>query len=197
MKKRILLLVIVLCGFLCSCGKSNSLLIEEDGLTCINYDKFSEIIEPVELTKENWKDYIKFYSYEEKIIETDDFGEIVSTEIITHYSLGAGNERYHQFQDAVLELKNKETGELTIYNFGHQNEIDVDKGFDLDNYECTRIKGILYFVDLPKEVLYSPLKQWDYDTGFMVCSRNSQTPYRVNSGSKGIGHNGSFENYLK
>lgn len=200
MKKRILLLLAaMLCACLCACGGStsvngNNVLTEREGVVCIKRDKFSEILEKVELTTENWKDYIKFYSYDEEIVHKDEFGEITSSEIVTHYCLGAGNERYHQFQETVLELKNKETGELTIYNFDHENTYDVSEDFNLDNYECTRIKGRLYFVDIPIEALHSPLPElyydWGYDTGFYLVTQHETTPYEVNAETKGIYKNG-------
>ena len=177
-------------------GEDNAeaVLTEKEGIVCIREDKFSDILERVELTTENWKDYIRYYSYDEKIVYKDDFGEIISTETVAHYCLGAGNERYHQFQDVVLELKNKETGELTTYNFelfGHTNTYDVSMDFNLDDYECTRIKGRIYFVDIPMEALHSPLPDWGYDTGFFLCTEYSTTPYQVDAATKGISRNGS------
>ena len=205
MKKRILLLLTVtLCVFLCACGgigngdKNASILTEKEGVVCINRDKFSEILERVELTTENWSEYIKVYSYDEERITRDAFGEVTSSEIIKHYCIGAGNERYHQFQDAVLELKNKETGELTVYYLDRHDEYDgcyVSEDFNLADYECTRIKGRLYFVNIPAEALHSPLPavsyDWGYENGFYLVNKHHTTPYEVESGSKMIYRNGS------
>ena len=203
MKKLILLLTaLLLCFSFCSCGKDSDkdtekghrgVLTEEDGIVSIKESKFPSLIERVELTTENWKDYIKFYSFEEEIVKRDAFGEIVSSETVTRYCLGAGNERYHQFQDTVVELKDKETGELTLFGQWAGNEWYVEEDFNLDNYECTRIKGFLYFVDLPEEALHSPLPGWDYELGFQVVSSGVTTPYSVNPGSKGIEVNGSWD----
>lgn len=212
--KLILTLAAVLCVSLCACGASSenqsgnkvnksSVLVEKDNMVCIKREKFSELLERIELTTENWKDYVHFYSCDEEVVHKDAFGEIISTETITHYCIGAGNQRYHQFQDAIIELKNKETGELTIYNLGYDNTCEVPEDFNLDNYDCTRAKGRLYFVDIPLEALHSPLPalgyDWGYDTGFYLVTKGMTTPYRVNAATKGIEQNGgaSWDDFLK
>ena len=115
----------------------------------INGERFPEYVEFVDLTTENWKEYIKVYSYsyEEEKVEKDVFGDIVSSEVVTHTGqlLGAGNERYHSFVKANIELKDKTTGELTVYNLGREG-VKVGEDFNLDNYECTRINGKLCFL---------------------------------------------------
>ena len=172
MKKTIaLLLTLVLCLSLCACGDSadapnitgdNSntdlslIIYDKKGTPYLNAPKIAEFVETIELTTDNWMEYIKAYcySYEEEIIEKDAFGEIVSAETITHtnYQLGAGNERYHCFEDAVIELKDKATGELITYVFDYAGHL-ITKDFNLDNYECTRIKGCLHFINFPEGIL--------------------------------------------
>ena len=181
MKKCIaLILVLMLCLAFCACGDSadtpgttddinNGVNGEVDNGNSennnvdadwivrgekINVIKFREVIEIVELTTDNWKENFKVYSYSytEEKVEKDDFGEIVSTETITHNgrAFGAGNERYHWYDEVVIELKNTATGELSIFKFGaHEepNDMSVDEDFNLDNYECTRIKGCIYYIN--------------------------------------------------
>lgn len=60
----------------------------------------------------------------------------------------------------IIELKNKATGELSIYEFeryGETNDLNVDEDFNLENYECTRIRGSIYYInvsvgDLPVDI---------------------------------------------
>lgn len=135
-------------------GLSNQPLIMEivNGDGAINTVKLRGAIEIVELTTENWKEHFKVYSYSytEEKVEKDAFGEVVSTETITHsgYVLGAGNGRYHGYSDVAIELKDKATGELIVYETNNY-DINVDADFSLDNYECTRIKGSIYYLNIP------------------------------------------------
>lgn len=135
----------------------------------INVAKLRECVEIVELTTENWSEHFKVYtySYTEEKVEIDAFGEIVSTETITHEgrAFGAGNERYHWYDSVAIELKNKATGELSIYEFnqyGEVNDLNVDEDFNLENYECTRIRGSIYYInvsvgDLPVDICLCPV----------------------------------------
>lgn len=98
-----------------------------------NLIKFKTDVEIIELTVENWKDYIKVCSYDRCL-------------------LGAGRERYHCFENVVMELKNKETGEVTTFEFGFDG-YSVANDFSLDAYECTKIEGYLYYLNFPEEAL--------------------------------------------
>lgn len=129
-------------------GEAMVLRDEEYGYSFINQARFHELVEEIELTTENWQDYIEVYSYTEETVEKDAFGEIVSTNTSTFYALGAKNNRYYHLREFVIEWKDKATGELII----RQGEIVEAESFDLDQYECTRIKGTLYLIDIPEEV---------------------------------------------
>lgn len=128
--------------------------------TDIDVAKLQEFIEIVELTVDNWQEHFRVYhytySYQEEKVERDDFGEVVSTETITHSgegdAFGAGNAMYHWYDDVVIELKHKETGELSVYKFGpHEssNDMVLEESLNLDNYECTRIKGKIFYFTFP------------------------------------------------
>ena len=181
MKKALsLILALVMCLSLCACGggkqdiqpqkpnsdntsndsvsqtEGESLIIQnpESGTPMINIKRFNELMVTVELTTENWMDYIEVCTYSREEVEKDAFGEIVSTETITHYELGAKGNKYYNFRDFVIELKNKTTGELETYKGTNDAWIpEVEEDFCLDEYECTRIKGTLYLVDIPDEVI--------------------------------------------
>ena len=177
MKKALsLLLALVICLSLCACGEdqgtnsqspneSNTNQPEEEALimqnpnygTYINMRRFNELMTIVELTTENWMEYIEVCSYTVVRTQKDDFGEIISTEAITHYELGAKGNTYYNLRDFVIELKDKTTGELQTYKENNDSYVaTVEEGFSLDAYECTRIKGTLYLVDIPEEAIIHP-----------------------------------------
>ena len=172
MKKALsLTLALVLCLSLCACGGGSNiggantnttasqeedivLYNEEEGYVFINQKRFSELYTVVELTTENWQDYLEVYSREPTTTETDAFGEIVSQETKTKYAIGAKGGKYFYTQGLAIELKDKETGELMTRSVINGEQLDVTKDFSLDQlYECTRIKGTLYLIDLPEETI--------------------------------------------
>lgn len=209
-----LLLTVALCFSLCACGNggksSKGALTKSEGIICIKRSKFPDLLERVELTTENWREHIRVVTYDEEIVQKDPFGEIVSSETVTRHCLSAGNEKYHQFQDALLELKIKATGETFYVSFMQENEwydtgsnsgfefsaqnnsvsVSVTEDFNLDDYECIRAQGRLYYVDLPEEAVHSPLPDW-YQHGFLVVSSGWTTPYEINPYTKSIRRNGS------
>ena len=99
---------------------------DADGAVHIDTEVFPECLEYVDLTTDNWREYIKAYSYsyEEEKVEKDVFGEIISTEVVTHTGrvLAVDNERYHSHGVINIELKDKSTGELTIYSLGNMGK---------------------------------------------------------------------------
>lgn len=128
--------------------------------TDVDVTKLHEFVEMVTLTTDNWKEHFRVYhytySYQEEKVERDDFGEIVSTETITHSgegnAFGSGNAKYHWYEDVVIELKHKETGELSVYKFDpyeNPNDLILEESFDLNNYECTRVKGRICYFTFP------------------------------------------------
>lgn len=125
-------------------------IVGEDG--AINVAKLRTVVEIVELTTQNWREHFKVYpySYTEVKEEKDAFGEIVSTDTIVHegFAFGAGDARYHGYSDVVIELQDKTTGELVIYQ-SNGVDIEVEADFNLENYECTRIKGSVYYLNVP------------------------------------------------
>ena len=68
------------------------------------------------------------------------------------YILGGKEDKFYAFDEFAIEFKNKETGELTVFSaiFGKAPEVTAD--FPLEQHECTRIKGAMYFFDVPEEV---------------------------------------------
>lgn len=193
MKKALsLILALVLCLGLCACGgeqdnqqqkldndstsqtEGEALLLQHptEG-TIINIRRFDELWETVELTTENWMDYIEVCTYTREKTERDAFGEIVSTKTVTYHELGVKGDRYYNFRDFVIELKNKTTGELETYKGTNDAWIpEVKEDFRLDEYECTRIKGTIYFVDIPEEVIVP-----DVATGMRLFNVGHTDPF--------------------
>ena len=100
--------------------------------------------------------------------------------------------RYYQFQDAVLELKNIENGEVTVFDLELFDGNEVSEDFNLENYESVKIKGRLYFVDIPEEALHSSIPNWeDYELGFILVSSGFEQVYEINRATKQIRKNGS------
>ena len=148
----------------------NELVIIKNDIPGINGRRFPELVETVELTMENWADYIDFsfstYHKENK----DAFGEVISTTAYTSRFISAKTDKYFQFigteeKPAAIELKHKTTGKvLTLglegsdFMFSIGTYPNVDESFfeenSIDNYDCTRIQGTLYIVDMPEEVLF-------------------------------------------
>lgn len=164
MKKLLaLLLAAVMCLSLVACGGGKEVVSGFDGTPALNTKFIDEHITRVELTTDNWKDYIKEYSYDVEVVEKDAFGEITNTEKVTVYRLGYGTEKYHCLS-ATIELKHKPTGEVVVLGQSLASNIVEDisviqyEPIDLDEYECTRIKGYIYFIDYSEEVMDKVLK---------------------------------------
>ncbi len=161
----------------------------------INAVKLRNDVQIVELTTENWKEHFKVYhcsySYGEVKEETDTFGDVVSSETITHeydgHAFGAGNEKYHWYDTVAIELKDKTSGELTIYEFGATtNDMLLEEELNLDNYECTRIKGSIFYWDypigtFPVETMLSPFEGsadgMPYPMGFKAYAGTNAISY--------------------
>ena len=134
-----------------------------NGETCIKEKKFGTLIEKVELTADNWQDYLHLFSYDEVTIERDAFGEIVSEYTNPVTVLGVKSSRYHTFSShTAIELFHKETGGRKVYEF-YYNGAHVDAEFDLADYEFSRIQGEIYFFDIPEEVIIRT--QWGDEHG--------------------------------
>lgn len=135
----------------------------------LNLNVVNKHISRVELTVDNWRDYIKEYSYDVEIVEKDAFGEIVKAENITIYRLGYGTEKYYCLS-ATIELKHKQTGEIVTFGERLPTNLVEDicavqyKPFQLNEYECTRIAGYMYFIDYSEEVMKEVLKVYDRGT---------------------------------
>ena len=53
------------------------------------------------------------------------------------------------------------------------NSVFVDETFNLDDYECTRIQGYIYIVDIPDEVITQSQYQMDRGTGSVSVGNSS------------------------
>ena len=192
-----LILVLVLCLSLCACGGGKEVVSGFDGTPALNYNLVAEHIDRVELTVDNWKEYIKEYSYDVEIVERDAFGEITNTETVTVYRLGYGTEKYYCL-DVTIELKHKESGEIVLFTSGNIANAVTDlraietKPFHLDEYECTRIKGYMYFINYPEEVIEEVLNVYDrsgysrWNASITVSSKSMEGCWDVDCDAKVI-----------
>ena len=188
-KKLALLLATLMCISLCACGgsetssgdntdtkteienESNQVEVNqninsevqrettEEGYTIISKKEFASYITKVELTTENWKEYMDIV---EKTIETKNkFGEVIST--TTNTSLTAKNALACYFDDFAIELTIIESGE-TIYSESLVGKIGVPilnnaktfkwEDYVIDDFVCERIIGDLYILkDIPNECI--------------------------------------------
>ena len=152
--------------------EESSVLIEQGDFTAIKSTHFGECFDKVELTIDNWKNYIQVISYSREEKEIDAFGEVVSTHTEDCWVFGMQTEKFYGYEDVVIELKNLETGEKVIINFDEDhfvfgqpndddnvgaggNYIPLDGDFDINKYECTRIKGRVHLGTPPEEAIYS------------------------------------------
>jgi len=193
------------------------LLIESEdfGLIGINEKRFPDLIERIELTPENWKDYLKMYSFDEENVQKDLFGDVVGIDKYTYYVFGAGNEKYHRFENVVIELKNKSTDEIKSFpigGFGYEAHITLNgetshstdffkdllsNNYDLNLYECTRITGYIYFIDIPEEALHSSIL--GYDLGFLVVNREygGSEPFWIHTSTKTVNSYSKLSKYFE
>lgn len=111
----------------------------------INADRLRDEVQIVEITTENWREYLKVYYTTYTSLYGD--GTIKEEE---GYVFGAGNERYHYYE-LEIKLKNKETDQVHVRQWYSWNTNDgpVEEGFNLDDYECISAEGYIYFWDFP------------------------------------------------
>ena len=195
-----LLLAAVMCLSLVACGGGKSVVSGFEGTPALSMKSIGDHIERVELTVDNWKDYIKEYSYDVEMVEKDAFGEVTKREKMTVYRLGYGTERYHCLS-ATIELKHKQTGEILLLGEMLASNIVEDIGavrlepFHLDEYECTRIKGYLYFIDYPEEVMEEVVTvydRWGYNAAnasITITSKSFEGSWDVDCDAKMIESN--------
>lgn len=172
-----LFLLLAMCLSVVACGQDPGSQAEQDraktpagvigkdmkGEVCIKEKNAGKIIEKVELTADNWQDYLEVFSYEQITIERDAFGEVISEDTRVVYLLGPKTQRYHTFSDdTAIEFYHKAIGERIVYEIAYDGA-RVDEGFHLDDYEFSRIIGAIYFLDIPEEVIVRT--QWGDDHG--------------------------------
>ena len=143
--------------------KEPELIITINDTPYINAERFPELVETVELTTENWRDYIdfKFSTYYDETKNA--FGEVIETTAHTSQHIIVKTDKYYQIvgteeKPAAIELQHRTTGEVKMLALeGIEFLFSIGEGYfkdnNLDNYDCLRIQGTLYIVDIPQEVL--------------------------------------------
>ena len=112
----------------------------------INADRLRDEVYTVELTLDNWREYIKVYHTVHTSLMGD--GSFVEEECDV---LGAGNDRYHAYKGIQIKLTHKTSGEKRVMSLSREstNDQPVDAGFNLDDYECTEVSGTICYWDFP------------------------------------------------
>lgn len=171
---------------------SNNLLTKYNGITIIKYSKFGKCItDVIELTIDNWQDYLKIITYTEEKVEKDAFGEIISTTQVERTTFGIETENYYRFEECVIEFKNTETEALTVFQFDFNDGYISDPEFDLTDYVCTRVKGKIYIVSIPEKALITDDPDFNYPLSFSIGDRAFRSPYEINPHTHYIYHNGT------
>ena len=170
---------------------SELVVLGRDGIKGINYSRFGECFTVISLTIDNWSDYIDVLTYNKGI---------VPTEIVEETVLVAKTDKYYRFEKFLIQLKNNETGEIILYAFNDDcwgQGDKLPKDFNLKNYECVGITGKIYFVNIPEEVIYTPLPHWGYACGFVLItpSYSTEKPYKIQSETRRIYTNGGSEDW--
>lgn len=165
-------------------AENNLISAGPSGDPCLNAALAGTIIESVELTTENWSNYLTVYNYSFEVVAKDAFGEIVTSETVPATCLGYGTDRYHAI-DATIELKHKETGELVTFQF-IGNPFSVDTNFNPNDYECTRIQGHIYFFDIPEELIVKVDREGTYisNSYFMIGDSSFSTTWYLDIEAK-------------
>lgn len=155
-------------------GSDELVVLGRNGIKGINASRFGECLTVVSLTTNNWKTHIS------------------STQIGEATVLVGKTDKYYRVEKCRLELKHIETGEVIVYSFPDKYDSggELPKDFNLNNYECTSVTGKIYFVNLPKEAIYTPLPEWDYNCGFMINGFGGERPYEIQSKTGRIYPNG-------
>ena len=130
----------------------------EDGYIVISKKEFASYITKVELTTENWKEYIDITEITEE--ERNGFGEIEKSNTFTGCTFK--NVAACYFDDVAIDFKITETGE-SLYCEGRFAEIVVPndynfawENYSIDDFTCEKIIGNLIIVkEFPNECLSS------------------------------------------
>lgn len=111
----------------------------------------------VELTKENWNDYVKLDVIKEE--SYNGFGELVASYERTQWALGEADDSIYAISDALaIEIKNTDNGKTGIIGrYLGDAYIGIDDYTMTDQvpYECLRAKGTIYIIEnLPDDIVY-------------------------------------------
>lgn len=176
----------------------NIIVSEDDGNLKINADLAKNLIKQIELTTDNWKDYLNVYSYVVEVVVKDAFGAVTET-TTTLYRIGYGTEQYYSLENFAIELQHKETGETFTYGTNAGLSTFIENIIDLDEYECTRIKGYLYLFEIPETVINMNERTNAYgENAYIDITYGGVGCWDVDTDAKVISFfNGSFGDYFK
>ena len=128
----------------------------EEGYVVISRAEFASYITKVELTTENWQDYLDIVELTEQ--ERNGFGEVVSTYTSTEFT--AKNAVGCYFDDVAINFSVIETGDK-IYCEGQFHRVIIPdnysyswEGYTINDFTCEKIVGdLIIFSNVPEECI--------------------------------------------
>ncbi len=149
----------------------------EEGYVVISKKEFASYITKVELTTENWKEYLEIVELKEE--ERNGFGEVVNSE--TSIECTAKNVIGCYFDDVAIDFNVIETGEK-VYCEGQFHRVitpndynDSWEGYTVDDFACEKIVGtLLMFKGVPDECLASY-----EDGGKFICVGSAEDYMKI------------------
>ena len=206
-KLLILLVMIMMSISLCACGgeagsAENKNEVTSNGQPIVTQKELAQYIRKVEITEENWKDYIDII--EEEIVTKNPFGEVVDTSVRREWGCKVGNCVCYS-DDFAIELKwNSDKiypwGEKGSSIFmqgsgstfddsgaqeGYYEKMNPERNVDYvqEDYLFARAKGYVLIMELPEE-LWSTNE--DGEQGIYLSENNFRVKYEISSMLKDI-----------
>ena len=131
---------------------------ETKGIKILTQEELSKYIKEIPITTDNWKDYVTMENKTEE--EEDTFGEVIGY-INKHYLKIKGDNIYGylllevNFTDKTYNDNLKTNINVTSGQETNLNVLDIrnsDKTYNINDLQCTRLKGKLYTIDLPDDI---------------------------------------------
>ncbi len=176
-KKKILclLLATVMCFSICACGASVEI---NGGEKILSKEEFESCSEYIELTTENWSDYLEIV--EEEIIETDAFGEETGRYTSTFLTL---KENCYISEDNAIRLtytrdyynRTEEVTEDFVFAQSVSRYCHISPAKDSDII-CEKVKGTILKLTVPAEK-WNTDEEGDKFLSFQVSKGNYQRIY--------------------
>lgn len=147
-----------------------------EGYVIISKEEFASYLTKIELTKENWKDYLDIVEITE--VERNGFGEITNSKTSTQCI--AKNFLSWYFDDVAIQFKVVETGEsLYCEDLFHKlydpNSSIKWENYSIDGLACEQIVGSIIVLDNVPDECISAYE----DGGKFICVGSADNHIKV------------------